>query len=354
MILRCLFILTVILLLLFCKPVNKNSWDGTVAINENLNKAAVTNFENTVASNREYLKERFKGHYIDRALANGDIVRWNSETFPLKVYIEYNSKHPDYYYMEVRKAFLQWQEASGNFITFKFVSQKNNADIICSFPNDFNSEKSGNGMIVGISSFNYEDNMLINSEINFATYNSRNEFWSAKEIYSTALHEIGHSLGIKGHSINREDIMYPSSSSSIYISSNDINTLKLIYSIIPDVSNKEFSQDVKENFLTADDVFGKGQSRYKIELESTKDDIRHTGVAISHKSLRLGYLYYKTAQYTQAKKVLEPMLETHPNEPQVYKTLAKVYEKQKDDEALNRLYVRAEKVFPDNPPIKKN
>ena len=39
----------------------------------------------------------YSGNYIDRALNRGYLVRWNPETFPLKVYIEDNPELPDYF-----------------------------------------------------------------------------------------------------------------------------------------------------------------------------------------------------------------------------------------------------------------
>lgn len=348
---RIVIVLIAIIITFTSVSKNKSDWNATIGITHK--PPVKNNLDGIIQSNRAFLNEKFKGHYIDRVLSDGDIVRWNPETFPLNVYIENNPNLPDYYYKEVKHAFEHWQEVSDNFITFSFVNQIDSADIKCSFPADFNADKSPQGMVIGTSSFSYKDNMLSDSKIKFLIYNRQNKFWSANDIYSTALHEIGHSLGIKGHSINREDIMYPSTSYSTEISSNDINTLKLIYSIVPDVSNKEFPQEVKDKFLTANDVLGKGNIRFKIELESTKDDIRHTGRMTLHKSLKLANLYYKTAQYNQARNILEPMLETYPNEPRVYKTLAKVYKEQKDFEAFEKLYTRAKNIFPDNSPVRR-
>lgn len=74
-------------------------------------------------------------------------------------------------------------------------------------------------------------------------------FFSDKELYNTALHEIGHALGIMGHSYSSEDLMYMSSDNSSfytpyrssfqYLSSQDINTIKLLYKLIPTITNSE-------------------------------------------------------------------------------------------------------------------
>ena len=68
----------------------------------------------------EKISTDFPGNYIDRAISYGHLYRWHPDTFPLKVYIENNPELPDYYYKEVKKAFMQWQKASKNYITFVF------------------------------------------------------------------------------------------------------------------------------------------------------------------------------------------------------------------------------------------
>ena len=76
-------------------------------------------------------------------------------------------------------------------------------------------------------------------------------FFSDKELYNTILHEIGHALGIMGHSYSSEDLMYmatdndsnfyaPYRSSFQYLSSKDINTIKLLYKMFPDISNTRY------------------------------------------------------------------------------------------------------------------
>ncbi len=342
-------------------------------------------FTEEVKNNRTYINKKFSGNYIDRTLNNGRLIRWNPSTFPLKVYIENNPSLPDYYYTEVRNAFEEWEKASNEFITFTYIYTKSNANIICEFPPNFISEANEKKMITGYSKFNIENNKIKNSQITLASYNLKSKYFSEKEIYATALHEIGHSLGISGHSLNPQDIMYPTSSyKSAKLSSNDIITLKLLYSIVPDISNKNFTDKQKEKYITSKDILGEYDTRINIEIENTKNDLDASGHLSSSKFLRIAELnyqnknyndalkyaqtsyklnpnddatvilakiYYKTENYEEAKNLLEKLIDRNPKIFNAYSLLGNIYMKEKDYAAVEKLYIKGKNNFPDNPPI---
>ena len=241
-------------------------------------------------------------------------------------------------------------------------------------------------MITGYSKFNVEKNKIKNSKIKFASYNFDNKYFSEKEIYATALHEIGHSLGISGHSLNPQDIMYPASSNkSAKLSSNDIITLKLLYSIVPDISNKNFTDKQKEKYITSKDILGEYDTRINIEIENTKNDLDASGHLSSNKFLHIAELnyqnknyndalkyaqtsyklnpnddatvilakiYYKTENYEEAKNLLEKLIDRNPKIFNAYSILGNIYLKEKDYAAIEKLYIKGKNNFPDNPPIR--
>lgn len=272
--------------------------------NNNINNV---NFDKQVAANRSIINEQFPGNYIDRTLKSGELVRWNPATFPLSVYVEDDPELPDYYAKTVKKAFAQWQKVSENFITFTFTDIKDYADIKCFFPKDYKSENDGQRMIAGLTSFKYKNKMLESAQINFATYDMNDKFRSENALYSTALHEIGHALGISGHSINKEDVMYPvTKHEKAEISESDINTLKLIYSIVPDVTNKNYSDEDKNKYITTEDVLGNIDNRLNIELEATKADLNSDKNSyFAGKYFNMANIYYKKKDYNNAIKNYE-------------------------------------------------
>ena len=69
-----------------------------------------------------------------------------------------------------------------------------------------------------------------NAKIDIKTINKSGVKQSSNQIYYVVLHEVGHALGIKGHSKNRYDVMYPSDNTyRNALSNRDINTIKTIY-----------------------------------------------------------------------------------------------------------------------------
>ena len=260
------------------------------------------NFDKQVATNRSIINEKFPGNYIDRTLKSGELVRWNPSTFPLHVYVEHNPDLPDYYEKAVKRAFAKWQKESDNFITFSFTNIEEYADIKCYFPKNFKSEKDDQRMLAGLTDFKFEDNKLKYSRINLATYDMNNKFRKENDLYTTALHEIGHALGISGHSVDKKDIMYPvTQHEKAQISKSDINTLKLIYSIVPDITNKDYSEKDKNTYITTEDVLGNYDTRLDIELEATKADVNaDKNSYFSGKYFNMANIYYKKKDFQNA------------------------------------------------------
>lgn len=251
--------------------------------------------------NQEILKKQFPNHYLERAITCGDIIRWNPSTFPLKVYVEHKVDLPEYFYEEVKSAFSEWQAKTNNYINFKFIDSPENADIRCYFPkNDFEA-KDFSKKFGGITHSEVKNNLLKYMTITFSTkYNGQDKYYTQNAVRSVALHEIGHTLGILGHSVNPQDIMYPrSAASKTTLSTGDISTIKLIYSIVPDISNKNFSKEEKDKFLTIADIFGNDKERIDLELANTKEDSNITRND-PNKIIHIGNLYYKKGDYKNA------------------------------------------------------
>ena len=57
-------------------------------------------------------------NYIEQVPFDRNIVRWDTETFPLKVNIEIPISTPEYYKDEIEKAFLEWEKRT-EFIKFE-------------------------------------------------------------------------------------------------------------------------------------------------------------------------------------------------------------------------------------------
>lgn len=211
---------------------------------------------------RKQILSNIGPNYIDQVPFNEKILRWDVKKFPLSVCIRNNSSvAPKYYEAGIQKAFLQWQKAS-KFITFSFTSDPKQADIDVEI-NPLNEMKNCTGpdckYTVAYTTPIISDNLLKQMNISFYDTNNLNKPFSQKEIYNSAIHEIGHALGIMGHSYNKDDIMYMETSQnkldymesdSQFISLTDLNTLNLLYRLLPDITNTRLSEfDTSHQFF---------------------------------------------------------------------------------------------------------
>ena len=200
-------------------------------------------------------------NYIEQAPYDRNLLRWDVNTFPLKIKLEVPISTPDYYRIEIEKAFTQWALSTG-FLQFQFV-EKGNADIIVKFealPEDI-CEDGICKYVVAYTNPNIQGKSLKSMTITMYDKDANGNYFSDKEIYNTVLHEIGHALGIMGHSYSSDDLMYMSTQSDTmytryrndfqYISQKDLNTVNLLYKMIPDISNVPMSKFNKDGLIYA-------------------------------------------------------------------------------------------------------
>ena len=121
---------------------------------------------------------------------------------------------------------------------------------------------------------------MVQMTLTFYKTNPLNKGFSQGEIYNTALHELGHTLGIMGHSDYPEDLMFSisdSESSKYYpyaqiMSKRDLQTLVLLYRLKPTISNVKVLEN--ENFYYPPLVIGSDDVRLQKKLEEYKSYIR--------------------------------------------------------------------------------
>lgn len=231
------------------------------------------------------------GHnYIEQTPYGNNILRWDISTFPLKVCIDFpmEDKLPAYYRAEITKAFYQWQ-SSASFLKFTFVNNKKDAQILVKFlplPEN-NCSKSGCKYVVAYTEPTIKNNKLKKMTITMYDKDAYGNYFSDKELYNTILHEIGHSLGIMGHSYSTEDLMYMSNeeqqqnniymrfrSSFQYISAKDINTVTLLYNLAPDITNTAISKINTEKLIYPPIILGSLEERQMDKLKEAQNYIK--------------------------------------------------------------------------------
>jgi len=151
-----------------------------------------------------------------------DYPRWRS--MPINVYIPQQG-HISYL---MKQAFQAWENGSHSLVRFKYTPSQSNADIIVEFV-DFVTNCSS-GSAVGCTEYRTMKGHFIKSYITIGTKEYSRE-WSSSgnlkrttvqrsdnHIYGVMLHEVGHAIGIDGHSDDTNSVMY----------SHDLNTLQYL------------------------------------------------------------------------------------------------------------------------------
>lgn len=227
--------------LIINSPLNLESQLKLVTIVEDkIDDIASKKAEKFLNNLKNEIYNSYPDNYIQQAPFNQKIVRWTS--FPISYKFINTSGVPDYFVTEIDKAFLEWERNCN--LMFQ-LTKKENADIIIDFKNLKQIEPEyGQKYVVAYTVPFIEQNILKKMVMNFYVKNPLGEYFSANQVYNTALHEIFHALGFLGHSYNPDDIMYLSKDSEFgddsraFLSDADINTLSLLYKIKPDITNR--------------------------------------------------------------------------------------------------------------------
>lgn len=177
-------------------------------------------------------------------------VKWPVSKMPLKVHIASGVKVPGYkpeYEGLFEDSFKQWQEASGGKVSFDLAAKPENCDIECVWTDDYSKVSSpAEG---GEAQMQWDKDGMEKVKVVILTKDPTPDSpLSQNQVRAVCLHEIGHSLGLVGHSPRPEDIMYctmPSADTKVALSPRDVGTLKHLYANDVQIAVKQESPDYR-------------------------------------------------------------------------------------------------------------
>ncbi len=127
------------------------------------------------------------------------------------------------------RSFKTWDDALGSDLNFKYVKNANEADITIKYVDKLSDNQAGSTKTsyIKIQGRTY----LAKSEISISRCSPIGFKFTDAQLNKITLHEIGHAIGILGHSDDVNDIMYPSTACPRLstLSSKDVETVKKIY-----------------------------------------------------------------------------------------------------------------------------
>jgi len=169
--------------------------------------------------------------YLPAMLVESDSLlrRWTDRTAnPLAVY--FTPGRVEGYSPDLREAcraaFVRWERVGGIPARFVFVNDSSHADVMVRWIERFPLRRAGQADIRWNGA-----GWIVRGSLTLATHTSDGLQLPQDAVYTVALHEIGHLLGL-GHSDDPQDVMYPTTSVHD-ITPRDRHTARLLYGVPP-------------------------------------------------------------------------------------------------------------------------
>jgi hypothetical protein len=167
--------------------------------------------------------ETFRPNYAAQA---GTLRTWGA--FPVKIYFANTATYGSGSSFDplVRQGFDQWEIESGGVFDLQYVSTEGEADIVVRY--NLLSSPPVSGDELGSTTVSFTTGgRLTHADIKLNVWNGMTAQDRA-DFVGTAAHEMGHGLGIGGHSSSTADLMYFASSVN-NVTPRDLNTMKTAY-----------------------------------------------------------------------------------------------------------------------------
>lgn len=263
--------------------------------NEYLVPSVKPDYKNTKVVDRNYTQDILKVT---------PLVLWNTNSFPLKVYLEGASDYPERYEEGIKTGFNNWSSATGNLVSFTFVGGPKDANIIVKV-----TEKAVNCDDAECPSeykVNTTGKRITMAYLNIPKVNCMGDKLDANDVYARVQHDVGHILGISIHVEDKSSVMYPNLSyNNTNITSTDGVTLKYLYMFVPDIVDVPITQYEREKMLSRDAASQMSAKEFYDYMLTHLPDSSETEF---DRTINNAYSLYQQKNYSKAIETLDKAL----------------------------------------------
>lgn len=192
--------------------------------------------------------------YLPSICDEGSVRRWQLSRLPLAIYIsngcDENGKPVQGFREEFNYILLaainDWMKASHHKLSYRLVTDPKEADMACTWTDDpaFLHDQ-GNKVEQGVAQVfaetqpgNDGTKAIVSAHVRIlVTKRETAAPLTSDDMKKTCLHEIGHALGMVGHSPSNRDVMFYSNSSAVWpaLTKRDKATILRIYQDFPEL-----------------------------------------------------------------------------------------------------------------------
>jgi tetratricopeptide (TPR) repeat protein len=245
-------------------------------------------------------------NYLEEIIPDG-LMRWSPQRMPLKIYVKDGTQIPNFkpeYDGVVMQCFADWASASEGKVRFTYIDDPAKADITVTWTN--NPEELITAAEGGHAQVTMDGVHIVRCKIALLTTTVHGRIIDAPTIRRCALHEIGHGLGMSGHSSAPDDIMFAVTDESrkeTNLTARDGKTLVALYS--------------------QDDAFAAKHPINAVRVAAGGDP--NSPVVKAVKLNAEGVIALRAKNYDLAKTKFEESLKLRPGEAAAQRNLGSVY-----------------------------
>lgn len=164
------------------------------------------------------------------AVAGSNLLSWKIDK-PISVYVKDGTGVEGYradFEESLRQAFDEWSDATDGKLKFVFIQDPSTAQMTVTWTNDLHAPALTPE--AGLAKTSFGTNGIENAEILLLTLDPLKDGPLGKNrMFNTCLHEIGHALGLQGHSPHEDDIMSSQLGVQQGLSPRDVRTINALY-----------------------------------------------------------------------------------------------------------------------------